>query len=125
MNTQQQAYINGFVKRASEYGFKEREALNILKQASPETLTMSPGAVTAAQAANRPVRPVAPAPPPGVSAISPAMSKKLNIPLPPANPGVATQPTIDQKITRALGLSNSNTEYAPMKSTAYNNVLGR
>lgn len=34
MNTQQQAYIEGFVKRASEYGFSEEEALNTLKAAS-------------------------------------------------------------------------------------------
>ena len=33
MNTQQ-AYINGFVKRASEYGYSEEQALGILKEAS-------------------------------------------------------------------------------------------
>ena len=32
MNTQQ-AYINGFVKRASEYGFNEDEAVGLLKKA--------------------------------------------------------------------------------------------
>jgi hypothetical protein len=32
MNTQQQAYIEGFVKRASEYGFSEAEAIELLKQ---------------------------------------------------------------------------------------------
>ena len=32
MNTQQQAYINGFVKRASEYGFSEAEAVDLLKK---------------------------------------------------------------------------------------------
>ena len=32
MNTQQ-AYINGFVKRAAEYGFNESEAIAFLKQA--------------------------------------------------------------------------------------------
>lgn len=30
----EQAYINGFVKRANEYGFNEAEAFNILKQSS-------------------------------------------------------------------------------------------
>lgn len=30
----EQAYIEGFVKRAAEYGFNEQEALNILKQAT-------------------------------------------------------------------------------------------
>lgn len=34
MTTEQQAYIEGFVKRASEYGFSEEEAINILKAAS-------------------------------------------------------------------------------------------
>ena len=38
--TSEQAYIEGFVKRASEYGYSEEQALNILKQAeeslSPE-----------------------------------------------------------------------------------------
>ena len=34
MTTQQQAYINGFVKRAAEYGYRKEEALNILKEAS-------------------------------------------------------------------------------------------
>jgi hypothetical protein len=31
MTTQQQAYINGFIKRAAEYGFSEQEAAAILK----------------------------------------------------------------------------------------------
>jgi len=33
MNREQQAYINGFVKRANEHGYNEQEALAILKQA--------------------------------------------------------------------------------------------
>ena len=33
MTTQQQAYVAGFVKRASEYGFNEDEAFTILKKA--------------------------------------------------------------------------------------------
>ena len=32
MTTQQEAYINGFVKRASEYGFTTQEALNLFKE---------------------------------------------------------------------------------------------
>ena len=66
--TTKQAYIEGFVKRASEYGFSEHEALNLLKSASPETIAMSPGALTAAQAGKGPSHIVAPAPPIGVSA---------------------------------------------------------
>ena len=34
MNTQEQAYLEGFVKRASEYGFDENEAVNLLKESS-------------------------------------------------------------------------------------------
>lgn len=39
MNTQEQAYINGFVKRANEHGFTDKEAVEILKQASPQSAT--------------------------------------------------------------------------------------
>jgi hypothetical protein len=34
MNTQEQAYIEGFVKRASEYGFSYNEAIELLKSAT-------------------------------------------------------------------------------------------
>jgi hypothetical protein len=39
MNTQQ-AYINGFVKRASEYGLTQNEAIELLKSAGPR---LAPG----------------------------------------------------------------------------------
>ena len=45
MNTQQeQAYIEGFVKRASEYGFDENQAMDLLKSAFdvPDTLAGLP-----------------------------------------------------------------------------------
>jgi len=84
MNTQR-AYINGFVKRANEYGYNQEEALYMLKQASPETLAMSPGSLTAAQAGQGAVHPVAPAPPTGVSAINPAMAAKLRLPTSPGD----------------------------------------
>jgi len=35
MTTQEQAYIEGFVKRASEYGFNQNEAVELLKYAQP------------------------------------------------------------------------------------------
>jgi len=44
MNTQQ-AYIEGFVKRASEYGFSEDEAISLLKQAAP--IPTAPGMLRA------------------------------------------------------------------------------
>ena len=34
MNIQEQAYIEGFVKRASEYGFSQDEAISLLKSAT-------------------------------------------------------------------------------------------
>ena len=134
MNTQQ-AYIAGFVKRAAEHGLSGEEAFNILKQASPETLAMSPGARTAAQAGTG-NRVVPPAPTVGVSAASPAMSAKYRLPMPPAAPAVAPQhmndlgaatpaPTIDQRITRALGIKGSPTETPRMNSGSYAGTLGR
>ena len=40
MNTQEQAYINGFLKRASEYGLSEEQAIAIYKQAMVEPSLM-------------------------------------------------------------------------------------
>jgi hypothetical protein len=37
MTLQDQAYIEGFVKRASEYGYSESDAIAMLKNASPAT----------------------------------------------------------------------------------------
>ena len=33
MNLQEQAYLQGFVKRAGEYGFNQTEAISLFKQA--------------------------------------------------------------------------------------------
>lgn len=41
--TSEQAYVDGFVKRAAEYGFDETEAMNILKQAMAEMPMASKG----------------------------------------------------------------------------------
>jgi hypothetical protein len=35
MNTQEQAYIEGFVKRATEHGLSAHEAIELFKQAAP------------------------------------------------------------------------------------------
>jgi hypothetical protein len=43
MNTQEQAYIDGFVKRAAEYGYSPSQALEILKQAEGALQTSVPG----------------------------------------------------------------------------------
>jgi hypothetical protein len=42
MTTQQQAYIEGFVKRANEYGIDPDSALDLLQEHLPESLTSSP-----------------------------------------------------------------------------------
>jgi len=42
MTTQQQAYIRGFVKRASEFGVDPDSALDLLQEHLPESLTSSP-----------------------------------------------------------------------------------
>ena len=44
--TQQQAYINGFVKRAAEYGLDQNQAVELLKQAGP--ISTGTGAAVAA-----------------------------------------------------------------------------
>lgn len=49
MNTQQQAYINGFVKRAAEYGYSRQQAESILKHANmaaARTITPLRGALS-------------------------------------------------------------------------------
>jgi hypothetical protein len=50
MNKQQQAYIEGFVKRASEYGFSENEAVEILKRANAPAPVAAPAHVGARRA---------------------------------------------------------------------------
>lgn len=59
MNTQEQAYIEGFVKRASQYGFNYNEAISLLKQAD-EYVASEP---TFAQKAAIKPKPIAPAKP--------------------------------------------------------------
>lgn len=74
--TSEQAYLDGFVKRAAEYGFDETEAMNILKQAAAEmpmankrkTLPPPPPRVPyrfkdhAQDTANPPIKPLVPMP---------------------------------------------------------------
>jgi hypothetical protein len=52
MNTEQ-AYINGFVKRAAEYGFDQNESFAILKEANALTRALARGAVSPATVAKR------------------------------------------------------------------------
>lgn len=51
MNTQE-AYINGFVKRAAEYGYSEDQAVELYKQAAGKLLTDAQRAVSRAGAAS-------------------------------------------------------------------------
>ena len=70
MTAQQEAYINGFVKRANQHGLSDYQAIELLKESgaleSPTTLKYNPGAMTASQAGSNPVKPVSPALPDGV-----------------------------------------------------------
>jgi hypothetical protein len=97
MNTQQ-AYISGFVKRAAVYGYTPEQAWSLLKSASPETLAMSPGAMTAAQAANNPVRAVDSALPDGVPVVSLESldSRNRATPAPAIRPSRVPRPHLDE-----------------------------
>jgi hypothetical protein len=63
MNTQQQAYINGFVKRASEYGLNQNEAIELLKQSADAPPVVNTGTATSTPPAAPAPAPVAPAKP--------------------------------------------------------------
>ena len=87
--TNEQAYVDGFVKRAAEYGFDETEAMDILKQAidapvqeSTTSVANSSGAKTVFEAGKGKDRYVQPAKGPGELAISNSEAKRLNIPIP-------------------------------------------
>jgi hypothetical protein len=56
MNTQEQAYIQGFVKRANEYGFNDNEAISLFKQALLDPSLMG----KKAPVAKPPMKPVVP-----------------------------------------------------------------
>ena len=43
MNNTQQAYLNGFIKRAAENGYSEDEALSLFKQAADPANDVQPG----------------------------------------------------------------------------------
>jgi hypothetical protein len=81
--TTEQAFIEGFVKRANQHGLSDQQAIELFKEASPvadETLRTAPGAVPVGKAGNNPLKSVKPAAAPGVSNITEKESKRLNIP---------------------------------------------
>lgn len=98
MNTLQQAFVNGFVKRAAEYGVNEYQAIELLKQAAPQQIETQPGGQSWRDVAKKPNKyPPAqarPEPAPGVSALSRAESKRLRVPIPP---GGTTEPVSAKK----------------------------
>jgi hypothetical protein len=107
MNTQQQAYIYGFVKRAAEYGFSENEALNILKNASElkgdqyKLDVDHDGKIEASDLKKLRQR------------------KKAEDASPAA-------PTMNERITRFLGINNPNVQGTPKsKPGAYGGVMGK
>jgi len=86
MNTQE-AYINGFIKRATEYGLTQYQAIELLKRAAPQQIETQPGGRTAMDVVKGrgvkfpPANPVA-EPAAGVSAASKKDSKKYKLPIP-------------------------------------------
>jgi hypothetical protein len=70
MTTEEQAYINGFIKRANEYGLSELQAIELLKQAGPNQneAMVQPNQRSYSNAAVAP-HAVNPAPPTGVPAV--------------------------------------------------------
>jgi hypothetical protein len=67
--TPEEAYIEGFVKRATQYGLSEAEAFELLKSAVDQDAVAQPG-MRSATAKPGPERYVPPAPPTGVPAVS-------------------------------------------------------
>jgi hypothetical protein len=67
MTNQDQAFIEGFVKRASEYGYSEFEAINLLKAADAAPVAMP------SRASLLGAKPQAPQVAPAVPQVNPAM----------------------------------------------------
>ena len=116
---QQHAYIEGFVKRAAEYGFDESEAIAILKQAAElkgdqhKLDVDKDGKIEGEdlkklrqrkQAADGSAAPAAPAQKPIVGGTA------------------AAAPTMNDRILRALGMETTGIPAAP--AGAYGGVLG-
>jgi hypothetical protein len=96
MNTQQ-AYIQGFVKRAVAHGISEAEAFELLKSSVDNDSISQPG-MSSATAATRADRYVPPAPPAGVPAVSLASLDSRN-----KGPAAKVQPRINPAHLNDLG----------------------
>jgi len=59
MTNQEYSFLEGFVKRASEYGYNEIEAIEMLKSAGP-VIQAGTGAITGGSLAAKPIAPVKP-----------------------------------------------------------------
>ena len=95
--TPQQAYINGFVKRAVAHGISEAEAFELLKSSVDNDSISQPG-MRSATSAPRPDRYVLPAPPTGVPAVSLASLDSRN-----KGPAAQVQPKINPAHLNELG----------------------
>ena len=82
--TTQQAYINGFVKRAADYGYSEAEAVGMLKQANMQTTQpkQDPMVIPRAPGAPSHIPPYKPTyhPPAQAEPISPEINEQLTGP---------------------------------------------
>jgi hypothetical protein len=82
--TSEQVYINGFVKRAADYGYSQEGALRILKQANVQTMQpkQDPMVIPRAPGAPSHIPPYKPTynPPAQTETISPEINKQLTSP---------------------------------------------
>ncbi len=83
MNTQR-AYINGFVKRASDYGLTQAQAFELLKQAAPPPPQHANG--LGAALATKAKGPVGPTYSGGIETMPAATRQSLRLPAAPAAP---------------------------------------
>lgn len=81
--TAQQAYINGFVKRASEYGLNHNEAISLLKSALDPAHRNGLGAALSTPAKGKPQQFMGPTNQ-GYERMHPADRASLRLPTPPA-----------------------------------------
>lgn len=86
MNTTQRAYINGFVKRANDYGLTQAQAFELLKQAGrpvpPPQHNNDLGAALSTKAKG----PVGPTHSGGIETMPAATRQSLRLPAVPAAP---------------------------------------
>ena len=118
----EQAYIEGFIKRSSEYGFSYNEAVALLKQAAPGlvnggTMKVAPQHINelgAALATKAPTgAPIGPTWSGGIETMPPAARKALRL------------PTVNSGTSAATAQPQSSNAMTPAQIAASQNDLGR